>query len=198
MVAVGTIFIAIFTIVLGLFTVSLAGSTQELVRETRQTGERQLRAYISITPKNVMNWKLNTVTNRVGFEFEIRNHGQSPGFEICYDYWMGFADSPFPKGFELPSVDRQYDQNNSLFPDAEVPVRLIFERVLTAEEINDIELGSKRFHLWGIMRYRDIFKENRTPKFSFSFGGPDFSKAMRGTAGAKWNWENGQGHNDAT
>ncbi len=64
-VAVGTIFIAIFTIVLGLFTVSLAGSTQELVRETRQTGERQLRAYISITPKNVMNWKLNTVTNRV-------------------------------------------------------------------------------------------------------------------------------------
>lgn len=196
--AVATIFIAAFAIILGLFTVSLASSTRDLVDEVRRTAERQLRAYISVTPKNVLNWMLNISTDHIGFEFEIKNHGQSPGFEILYEYWMGLADCPFPQGFKLPASNRQYNQNNSLFPGAAVPVRLFFENVLTRNEIDDVELGTKRFHLWGYMRYRDAFAQNRITKFSFSFGGPDFSRSIRGAAGAKWNWEHGQGHNDAT
>jgi len=96
-VAVGTVFIAIFTVILGIFTVSLAGSTQELVRETSQTGERQLRAYISIDPKLVINW--TNQPEKIGVSFNIKNHGLTPGNEILYNFSMLILPEPLPEDF---------------------------------------------------------------------------------------------------
>ncbi len=194
-IAVGTVFIAIFTIILGIFTVSLAGSTQELVRETRETGERQLRAYISLIPRDIINW--TNLPQRVGVKMDLKNHGRTPGFEILYNFSMLVLDRPLPAVFVWPPTDLHYDQNNTVFPDEVLFVRFFLNRDLTGAERSAIEAGTKRFHVRGIMHYRDAFREPRTTKFSFSFGGPDFARVMQGQGG-QWNWEHGPTHNDAT
>ncbi len=188
--------IAIFTVILGSATAFLFLATRSLVKGANKTAEYQLRAYISVTPKLVLNWKHKT--NRPGISFDIENHGQTIGFEICHSYSFDILDSPLPEGHTFREPNRQFDQNNSLFPRTSVPVRLLFERLLTAEEITAIEHGNKRFHTWGITSYRDAFQQMRTTRFSFSFGGPDFANSMKKVPGAKWNWEHGQHHNDAT
>jgi len=127
-VALGTAFVAIFTIILGMFTVSLAGSTQELVREARQTGERQLRAYISITPKDTINWAVQSPTHKVGVHMHVKNHGKTPGFGILYNFSMAIQDEPVGSNFVTDCI---YNQNNTIFPDEVLSVRLFLERDLT-------------------------------------------------------------------
>ncbi len=185
-----------FTFLLFVATFALWLATRRLVKGADKTAESQLRAYISITPKDVLNWRHNTYPI-IGISFEIENHGQTIGFEICHSFSMDVLDRLPPKA-EMPSPLLQYDQNNSLFPRVSVPVRLLFNRVLTAQEITDIEMGTKRFYTWGIMSYRDAFQQMRTTRFSFSFGGPEFSNSMKKVPDATWNWEHGQHHNDAT
>jgi hypothetical protein len=188
--------IAVFTAILGFGTFFLWLSTRKLVKGFNKTAESQLRAYVSVMPKLVLNW--GHKTNKLGVSVDITNHGQTIGLEICHSFSMAIFDAPLPKGFVFPEPERQYDQNNSLFPRMTAPVRLFLDSLLTTDEITDIEKGDKRFHTWGIMSYRDAFQKKRTTRYSFSFGGSDFANSMKKVPGAMWNWENGQHHNDAT
>lgn len=190
--------IAIWTVVLGVATWRLWRSTDRLVAGADETAQRQLRAYISITPVVVLNWRhKDQKYHKVGVSFNIENHGQTIGTEIAYDFSMKVLDFPLPEIYIDMAHNRQYDQNNSLFPRTNVPVRLWFDRDLTGAEIAEIESGAKRFHTWGTMHYRDAFKELRHTRFSFSFGGPDFANYIKKIKDAKWNWEYGKHHNDA-
>lgn len=188
--------IAVFTVVLGIATWLLWRATDRLVEGADQTARRQLRAYISVTPKKVFNWKHEKY--RVGVGFDIENHGQTIGFEICHSFSMAILDFPLADGFVFPETARQYDQNNSLFPRAILPVRLWHDTALAPAETQDVESASKAFFTWGVMTYRDSFGKERSTNFCFSFGGPDFANVMKGIAGAEWNWELHPGHNDAT
>lgn len=188
--------IAIFTAILGFATFFLWLSIRRLVKNARKNAESQLRAYISVKPKLVLNW--GHKTNKLGVSFDIENHGQTIGFEICHSFSMAILDAPLPEAFAFAKPNRKLEQNNSLFPRVTVPVRLFFDSLLTADEIAEIEKGDKRFHIWGVMSYRDAFQHMHTTRFSFSFGGPDFANSMKKAAGASWNWEHGQHHNDAT
>jgi hypothetical protein len=187
--------LAAFTFLLFLATVALYWATRRLVKGADKTAEAQLRAYISITPKDVLNWRHQT--NFLGVRFEIENHGQTPGLEICYTFGMEIFDAVLPQNHVFPEPNRQFDQNNSLFPKANVPVWLWYGRVLTSTEVTSIETN-KRFYTWGVMTYVDTFGQIRTTRFSFSFGGPDFGQAMRRVPNVTWSWQNGQHHNDTT
>jgi hypothetical protein len=174
--------IAVFTVILGFATFFLWRVTGQLVRSADRTAEAQLRAYISITPKVALNW---TMASQVapGVSFDAENHGSTVGSETLYEYGMDVFDNPSPANFVLPPLDQRYDQNDSFFPRMIVPVRLSLGRTLTLVEIADVELGTKRFHTWGTLHYRDAFKRKRTTMFSFSFGGPQFAAVVKGRRG---------------
>jgi len=194
--AAANVALAFLTLVLAFGSFFLWRATKSLVNGAAKTAEQQLRAYISITPKLIFNWRHKS--NIIIIGFDIENHGQTVGSEITYDFSMAILNAPLDNGFVFPDANSQYTQNNSLFPKTIVPVRLFFDRTVTNSEIADIEAGSKRFHVWGTMHYRDAFNEQRTTRFSFSFGGPDFANSMKGVPGAQWYWEHSQHHNDAT
>ncbi len=87
----------------------ISGGTLKTIQDT---AERQLRAYISLSPKLVFNWRHEVNVLAVGFDTE--NHGQTVALNIAYDFAMAILDSPLPAGFIWPKPDRKYDQNNSL------------------------------------------------------------------------------------
>lgn len=188
---------ALFTVILGVATICLWWATRDLVEEAGSSSKRQLRAYISIDPKDALNWVQRK--NKVGVGFVLKNHGKIPGSETFYNFDMAVLDSPLPDGYVFAGPTRTYDQNTTVFPEHTLPVRMLFDRDLTNEERAAIEKGTKRFHTWGTLSYRDGFEDSptRTTKLSFSFGGPDFAKSFIDKS-VKWSWEWGPTHNDAT
>jgi hypothetical protein len=188
--------IAIFIAVLTFATFFLWLSIRRLAKTANRTAEAQLRAYISVTPKQVLNW--GHKTNNLGISFDIVNHGQTIGSDIRHSFSMAILDAPLPNGHVFQKPEREHDQTISLFPRMIVPVRLYLDSLLTADEITGIEKGDKRFHTWGVMSYRDAFRKMRTTRFSFSFGGPDFANSMKKVPGATWSWEHGPHHDEAT
>jgi hypothetical protein len=137
--------IAVFTIILALSTIFLWGATADLVHDAKDASRRQLRAYISIIPKDVMNW--NNQPHRVGVQIHIKNHGRTPGFNIRYNFSMLVLDNPLPTNFVWPATDLHWDQNNTVFPDEVLPARFFLHRDLTQPERIDIEAGTKRLEL---------------------------------------------------
>src|SRR5207302_293978 len=111
----------------------------------------------------------------VGVDCTIKNHGQTPAFEINYL----FGISVLAPHSELPVASRKITDNSALFPDAEISTRFFGERPLTSKEVEDVGIGTHRLHLWGAATYRDAFRKRRTTRFSASVGGQDFAEHMR-------------------
>lgn len=141
--AAATVALAFLTFVLAFGSVFLWLVTRSLVNDAAKNAEQQLRAYVSITPKIVFNWRHQTNILQVGFDIE--NHGQTIASEITYDFSMMILKVPLPDTFIFPKTNRKFEQNNSLFPRTITPVRFFFDRTITTNEIVDIENGSKLF-----------------------------------------------------
>ena len=163
----------------------------------RGSARRQLRAYVSITPKLILNWRHDSQQRMPGVSIDLKNHGTTPAFVSHYDFSMAVLVVPQQ---ELPfeNLARQYHQRNTLFPASDVPVRMHLDHHLTNDEIVAVEAGTSRFYVWGITYYRDAFRQRRTTYFSFSCGGQDFAESLKNPPGPGWNWDNGQRHNEAT
>jgi hypothetical protein len=200
-ITIATIFIAIFTIILGIFTVILAGSTQELVRDAQNTTERQLRAYISIEPKIVaMAEKEERI---VKIDCLTVNHGQTPATEINHIVSIDLLPNPLPDDFVYPAATQPINYESALFPHQHMTTWFIFDRLLTTEEFQAVEAGTKRIHLWGTTFYKTAFKRRCHTKFRASVGGADFVanlRAMRRKQEERpsfnWTWEAGHGAGD--
>jgi hypothetical protein len=76
--------IAIFTVILGIATWLLWRATADLVRGAEEASQRQLRAYLSVTPFKVFNWV--NPPNAVGINFVVKNHGQTPALEMASEF----------------------------------------------------------------------------------------------------------------
>jgi hypothetical protein len=179
-------------------TVMLCIATGWLVLEGKRSSDRQLRAYLSATPKLAMNW-MNPGFN-IGISINLHNHGQTPASHIRYGWGLGSLQAPLPVGFRFPPISVQIDNNQTLFPRETLPFRIFAERP-TAAQIAAVETNTERFYVWGVITYEDAFRRTRTTKLSFSFGGQDFAADMRNPTPNhvhSWHWEYGLDHNEAT
>jgi hypothetical protein len=186
--------VAVFTGILAVCTILLVGAGAWQVVTARAAVRRQLRAYISITPKIILNWQ--NVSDKIGVSFDIKNHGQTPGTNIIFNYSVAIMEKP-PQ--DLTITDRQFDQKDTVFPSAEISWRSFKKDIISEEEIMAVEKGIKRFYIWGVMNYRDAFKKTRKTSFSVSFGGPDFARFMKDkSVPTKGIFRYEEHHNDAT
>lgn len=189
--------VAISTIVIAAFTALLFVATILLWWGGERHSRRELRAYVSVTPKLVL---LSIDEGKiVGVDCTIKNHGQTPAFEVNYV----FGISVLAPNSELPIAGRKITENAAVFPNAEISTRFFSERPLTSKEADDVGTGTRRLHLWGTATYRDAFRKRRTTRFSASVGGHDFAEHIRAVRHRhasppefRWMWEDR--HNDAT
>jgi hypothetical protein len=160
------------------------------------TAEQQLRAYISVTPDNVVAWNQ---PEGISVSFNIENHGQTVGSRIRYDFGIAIIDR-LPSDAVMPATTAQLSANNTLFPREKRGYRFDLRRTVTAAEAADVETDAKRLYVWGTLFYHDAFGTQRTTGFSFSAGGAAFAQTQRGTRGTltAWHWEFGAQHNATT
>jgi hypothetical protein len=154
---------------LAFITVLLWLATRDLVAAATDTGQRQLRAYVSVeTGTNVRQSR----KKRCRFEFRpnVINNGQTPAYDVRmfskidvvppnisddFNYAVGPVDVRGPRS--VSSIGPRQSKFQSC----------LFYRDLTRAEMREIATGSKAFHVWGVVVYNDAFKIERHTYFSF-------------------------------
>jgi hypothetical protein len=98
--AAATVLLGSLTFVLAFGTLFLWFATQRLVRGSEKTAERQLRAYISISPTNVNEFGEG---GNVTIHYDAKNVGKTPAVKV--KTFASVAILPFP--FPLGMISRQ-------------------------------------------------------------------------------------------
>jgi hypothetical protein len=186
-----------FTVVLAFSTIFLWIATRDLVEGAEETARRQLRAYLSMSPKGV-----GTARNEeriVRVEWFTKNHGQTPASEIHHIFNFDVLPNPLPAAFVYPPATVSLDTNSILAPGQDMTTWFDVNRLLTTEEFTEVERNARRFHVWGTTFYRDAFGRQRQMDLRASVGGGEFIANLRATHRGqsgpdfKWSWEAGHG-----
>lgn len=172
--------------------------THSAISLSRKTAKYQLRPYVSITPKSVMNWRVDTPTHRFAVQFELNNRGETVALDLTFKYSMVIAPVPLPEDYVWPANHADFNFHASLFPDEPLPAHLFNPSQLEPGDWAKIEGSEWRMHIRGMLLYEDAFGDRRTTEFSFSFGGPGFLAQTKKIPGAAWSWNYGKNHNRAT
>ncbi|MCW5694944.1 MAG: hypothetical protein KIT48_21510 [Pseudolabrys sp.] len=213
----GEAIIALFTVILGISTIGLWNATNRLweagerqMRLTRgmalnqqaqtresnriaaDTAERQLRAYLHVSPTN---FRFNRADNGLMIckgTYDIKNLGQTPAYAVRTD--VGFAMGEFPLSDDLPILE----PNAVVFQQAIGPGQTL--EGTGESRVQEIKLRSGgRLYFYGVVRYRDAFDAERETYFCGSlspfdsvFGAPNGIKTVQ--TAFKWS----ERHNSAT
>jgi len=182
--------VAVFTGLLTLFTVKLWQSGEK-------HSERELRAYLSITPGRVLIDKDKSQIR--GAVCVVKNHGRTPAFEINFL----FGISVLPIGAELPATTGKIKENMAIFPEAHLFPNFWAHPFTSEETAKVMEGKTHRLHIWGQATYRDAFGKRRITRFSASLGGKNFTDNFHAVQQGKpllpkFSWTFEDRHNDAT
>lgn len=200
--ALGSLIVAVFTVVLGFATWMLWRSTHELVRGAEKNAERQLRAYLSVTPTTLKGVGVGQIPSA---DFVVKNCGLTPAYHYRYGAALVMLPHPLPdnQGNLLKLVDEGVAPNLTLHSSEDRTGEALASAPLTAEDVADIKTGDGRqLYVAGIVWYQDAFGIARHTKFCAFVDGPAIAKAIdassKGVSRGAMDWIFSHVHNDAT
>lgn len=152
------------TWILAIATLILAGIAGCQLLESRWANQRQLRAYVSVHPRQEFDKNNVPIADR--YRFGIRNHGQTPAYDMKYWALLGVGGFPY-KGVlqgepeDLPII------KTVLSPGPDCERSIIQDKVLSPNEMRDIKNGTHALYAWGVVNYTDAFGVKRWTSFCF-------------------------------
>jgi hypothetical protein len=155
----------------GFFTLGLViiGAAQAfLFLVMKGTAERQLRAYLGVTARDVPNLAVGQQQEAGIF---ITNYGQTPAQKIRY--WGDVIIRECPLHGKLPKLNFR-KENFPVNPGQKVPIVFRANNPLTAAEEAALRSGTHRLYSYGVVEYFDVFKKRRTTTYRFEYGGERF------------------------
>jgi hypothetical protein len=174
-------------------------ATTEANRISKDTAQRQLRAYIGIEPGALNNFAPSFKT---GANFTINNYGQTPAYKVMASYAVGVLPYPYPDNLPLPRAEHQIIESvASIYPHVPSVAYRELDNPISEKQINEILDGSTvRFYVGGIIRYSDIFGAEHCTRFLASAGGARFVEQIitfKKTGNGTLTWNYNQKYNDA-
>ncbi|PKP79020.1 MAG: hypothetical protein CVT81_00735 [Alphaproteobacteria bacterium HGW-Alphaproteobacteria-3] len=122
-------------------------AAQDAVTATREMGEAQIRAYLVVGGKKIVNDYLSVIPE---IEVKVFNHGQTPGIlkKLHYEW--------------------SYDEPSGVVPTYRNEDTQIKDNVVAGGE--DHQFGTTNVHpnrpyLFGFIEYEDVFRKTRTTRF---------------------------------
>lgn len=147
-------------------------AAEDAVAVTRESAERQLRAYISA---HIRNLKIIGKGKQASVTVDMKNHGQTPAKNLRYHAMTAVMPYPLPENFIFPELPGISDSRDTIHPGVTHNGYAWPRRNFTEEEIDYIIKGeSPRLYAFGIIYYEDIFGQTRTTEFCISITGQNF------------------------
>lgn len=143
------------------------GISREIADTQKLATKLQSRAYMSAFFNSALFQDANHV-----FEVQavLRNHGNTPAYDVTFKAIAQIVPSPLPEDFSFPLPDETAGASASLMAPGTTKLitRLVSSRV-PDDQVDAIKLGDPPscLAMWGVVKYRDAFKEARQIRFAF-------------------------------
>lgn len=101
----------------------------------------------------------------------IRNHGNTPAYDVSFLATLDIIPIPIPEGFTYPLTEANASASASLIaPGTTKLITRIVPQKIPASEVEGIKRGvpPKTLAMWGVVNYRDAFDKPRYVKFAFT------------------------------
>jgi flagellar basal body-associated protein FliL len=158
--------LAAFTIVLAIATIFLWFTISDLVRGAEQTAQRQLRAHIGVTTREVPSLIVGEKQSAGVF---FTNHGQTPALRVRYRGDVRILKNGLPSG--LPRITKFRVDCLPLNPGQKIPIVYETSGELTVVDERAIRDDVCRFYSYGEIEYFDVFGRRRITTYRFMYGG---------------------------
>jgi hypothetical protein len=149
---------------IGAITAIIAAAAVVQWRETRKTGERQLRAYVlnfsaNLFDGSTMPQAFVDRSDQPGVSLVLKNHGQTPAYRVRHVCEIVIAPvSNESRMFVPPGLN---DPGFVLGPDATSSMAKWLNRPITPQEQAAIVGGGMAIYVFGRIEYLDAFKKPR-------------------------------------
>ena len=199
-----------FVVSAGGFFVSIGGlmlllrslrQTERAISTDREVGHAQVRAYLTIEPKEPSNLEEG---KKAAASLHIRNAGQSPAYNVRYVAGVLIETHPLPP-----------DSGPLIYPDPSQPLRIgstvaaqgeffaegFSQRPLERDDLRTaMRGGDKRFYLSCIVYYKDVFGVERETVMTAFLDqvGETITDLETGHIGRQYGWMIAHTHNHAT
>ena len=167
-----TIIIKYSDIAIIFLTAVIASATLLLFCDSKDSSERQLRAYIWAKPKKKKVDIVAGISPKV--TFIVRNDGQTPGYNVRHFIDMKILPFNIKEG-TLRDHDLSGAGSKFVLNPTGTSELGINPRIITAQEIADMASGKSVMFIWGKIIYRDAFDEIRTTRFRMFSNGTSLS-----------------------
>lgn len=166
-------FMAIFTAILVCFNYGLWRETKNIVKVTRKSYKRQLRAYVSERLADGEKIFLDE-NNCFSVPLIMENHGQTPAHNLKSSFFVNYFKYPLNETFDPP----EYKGGSviCLHPGQKLRTNPTLPRALNSVEMNTIKHKEGCFCVWGYIEYADIFNNIQTTELRMYSTGADFER----------------------
>jgi hypothetical protein len=192
LIAFSTVIMGAFTFVLAIATAFLYLATRALVKGGERNAERQLRAYVLVTGKGLV--EQSAKDERFIHQFEIRNTGLTPAYKLQVESMTRPLPHPLPTDFDFAMTPAGRNPSVMMLG-AGQPVRhdSHADEPLSQSELALIKRQDSGFRLYtfGTVRYEDCFKRARFTNFCY------FLEWEIRPSGYAFNVHPSEQHNDA-
>lgn len=156
---------------------------------TDKTSRRQLRAYVSVNPGEIIQQDND---KNIRFEFQpiFQNVGQTPAYDLWYKSHAGVFSFPLPADFAFDCPHSPWRSSMTLGSQQWRAGFIGVDQMLSDSEIAELKgPNNKKLMAYGTVYYRDTFGKKHQTNFCFC--------AVWGSAGIPV-WISADRHNDAT
>ncbi len=162
---------------LGLFSTVLLVWT---FAETRSTTRRELRAYVSARPGTLVHFRHSDGSQAICFRFTLRNGGTTPAYQLMH---MGSAAILTEQQAEqhatrswnaIPKIGRP--KAMVVHGGEEAEGEIVPPEPVTAAQLEAVRKGEAEFYVFGLIVYRDTFREKRWTKFCYVLDADEFKR----------------------
>lgn len=145
-----------------------AAITTEIGKTQREFGQRQMRAYLSVTYAVTV-----PQDDATGHYAEIRlnliNNGHTPAHEVSYKAESRVLPFPLPDDFDFQIGEVPINSESVIGSGQHHIISSVIRDRLTPDQVERCLLGQDlRMYMWGIAYYKDAFDNPRQTKFSQS------------------------------
>jgi hypothetical protein len=168
LVAFSTVIVGAFTFVLAIATAFLYIATRALVKGGEQNAERQLRAYVVVIAKDLI--EQGAKEERFRHQFEIRNTGLTPAYKLQVESMTRPLPHPLPLNFDFAITPAGSNPSVMMLgPGQPVGHDGRADEPLSQSEMALIKRQDSgcRLYTFGTVRYEDCFRRPRFTNFCY-------------------------------
>ncbi len=134
---------------------------------SRETMQRQLRAYVYIDVAMGDAEKINKNLYESAILFSIKNSGQTPAHNLTYIFKDTIIDFPFTDKY--PQIGEFQRSSHTILNPGQIPlpIPIAMKRITDNPKFELLKRGKAFLYFYGRIQYIDIFENKKFIKFGF-------------------------------